>query len=103
MRKRRLKKIENKFEYANLIYCDLQGLIDHQTDCISNLEGQYDRIATNTGKATAELAKFNEYKNLSGSKACAVIGLMLLLIVGLGFFLHVRFGWNANFSTFKLY
>lgn len=103
MRKRRLKKIENKFEYANLIYCDLQGLIDHQTECISNLEGQYDRAVMNTGKATTELAKYKDYQNRSGNKTCAAIGLMVLLMVGLGFFLHLRFGWNANFSTFKLY
>lgn len=102
-REHRLKRIEDKFEYVNLICSDINNLMDHQTDCIKNLDGKLDVAVQNTGKGKEELARFNEYKQKTGNKTCALIVVILLILLLTGYVLHSQFGWAVHFSRFRIY
>jgi t-SNARE complex subunit (syntaxin) len=102
-REHRLKRIEDKYEYVNLICSDINQLMEHQTDCIKNLDGNIDVAVQNTGKGKDELARFNEYKQKTGNKTCALLVVLVLILMVIGYALHSQFGWAVDFSRFRIY
>jgi t-SNARE complex subunit (syntaxin) len=102
-REHRLRKIEDKFEYVNLICSDINQLMEHQTDCVRNLEGKLDVGLQNTSKGKDELAKFNELKQRTGNKTCALVVVFLLIVLLTGYVLHSQFGWAIHFSRLRFH
>lgn len=102
-REHRLKRIENKFEYVNLICSDINQLMKQQADCINHLDGKLDVAVQHTGKGKDELARFNEYKQRTGNKTCALAVAVLLILLLTGYVLHSQFGWAVRISRFRIY
>jgi t-SNARE complex subunit (syntaxin) len=95
VREKRIRRIENKFEYVNMICADLNGMVETQGECIRNLEGNFAKGVENTAKASKELQKLNQYHDSSSKKVCVLILLLILAAAGTVFF--VRTHPHANF------
>jgi hypothetical protein len=94
---RKLRKIEDKFEYVNMICLDLNNLLTSQSDCIKTLDTNYGKTLENTTKAKLELVKLQEYKETNSKRNCVVflalgvIGILTYFIMSLG----IKFNYQA--------
>lgn len=94
----RLKKIEDKFQYVNLICPGINQLIEHQTDCVKNLDWKYETLLQNAIKGKRELARFSESKQKAGDKTCSLTVVFLLVDLFIGYILHSQFCWAILLS-----
>ena len=88
VREKRLRKIEDKFEYVNMICTDLAHLVDRQGQCIQAIDGKMQSGVQHTVKAKEELAKLHSHRESSGRKLFAVALLLVLVAIASVFVLR---------------
>lgn len=90
MKEKRLKRIENKYEYVNMICADLTGLMGQQSDCIRHLDGNYAKGVSNTERAKEEVSNIKAYKDKHDRTTCVVILFVILLAILTVFFMKTH-------------
>ena len=86
VREKRIRRIENKFEYVNMICADLNTMVESQTDCIKNLDGNFSKGIQNTVKAVKELKQLDKYQDMGTKKLWMMFITVALLAIGIVFY-----------------
>lgn len=80
-RQERVKGVENKFDYINLICQDQNNMADDQTDFIKGINKNYDDGVCNTKNASDKLSKWYEYKEKKGRRNCVMLLFIVIIMV----------------------
>lgn len=99
--RRRLKRIEDKFAYVNLIFDDLAGLVDHQAAVVSRLEQNTANVLANSSKAHTELKTAVEGRLGVGRRGwvlgmLGLLALMWLVLISRDRWCHKFVWWSRE-------
>lgn len=82
IREAKMRRIQSKFEYVNMICTDLNQLVSQQAECLQTLEGNYTSGLVNANRAKDQLQYLHERQEKS-SRTMHVL-LLLLMIAAVG-------------------
>ena len=86
----RLKNIESKYEYINMICSDQNGLATEQKDIIKNQNYNYSEGIGNTKAGAEKLATWYDYREKKTKRNCLMIQFIIIIMIFTINFLKIR-------------